>query len=286
MAQDTGANDGNVAHRHTARTVSQSPDRLTGAYPLDVEGTELDVYPTQTESEAAVTPDQKHNVRLARLKALWRREISLVVEPRACRDHLANERTFLVWLRTSLLLSMTGIYTTQIFVLQSIHLPHMSLSFFVLAVPLGSICQVAAIVNMFVGAYRFWRHQRAIVRGQALAGGWEILFIGALITIVSRRNIERAICLADFVSRSYWRSSPLSLSVMPTNTRREHMIISLCLNVFVLPDSDIGGWLSGEVRMRPYHGPYRPGTCSHAPQIQNRLPVLICVQTIPASTTS
>lgn len=151
----------------------------------NVEGTELQTFPTRTDSEILRNPLHENAKREARLSHFWREKVSLLVEPRARRDHLANERTFLSWLRTSLALSMTGIFTTQLFILQSPRLPYMNLGFFVLGVPLGSLCQAAALVNSFIGAYRFWRLQNAMVSGKACAGGWEIVFIGTLIALVS-----------------------------------------------------------------------------------------------------
>jgi uncharacterized membrane protein YidH (DUF202 family) len=184
MEQETGAKDSNVPHEYPTSRVSQSPDRDFENRLPNVEGTELDTYPTHADSEASPEPVQESSGQRAPPKQFWRREISLLVEPQACRDHLANERTFLSWLRTSLALSMMGVFTTQLFILQSPRLPHMNLSFFVLGVPLGSLCQAAALVNIITGAYRFWRHQSAMIKGEACAGGWEILLIGILIILV------------------------------------------------------------------------------------------------------
>lgn len=186
MEQETGANSSNFTSESTIHSTSRYSNHGGGNNLPNVEGTELHSYPTHTDSETSPELPQESNVPpLATLKPFWQREISLLVEPQALRDHLANERTFLAWLRTSLALSMIGIVTTQLFTLQSTHLPHMNLSFFVMGVPLGSVCQAAALVNMIIGAYRFWRHQSHMVKGKACAGGWEILLIGGLITLVS-----------------------------------------------------------------------------------------------------
>jgi uncharacterized membrane protein YidH (DUF202 family) len=177
MEQQMGADNRDI---DSTSTSLQSQDRFS-----NFEATELEAYPTLTDSETSPLPIQKGSDRKAFLKGFWQREISLLVEHKACRDHLANERTFLAWLRTSMALSMIGVFTSQFFILQSSHLPNMNLSFFVLGVPLGSVCQVAALVNILVGAYRFWRHQCAMVKGQALAGGWEIMVIGGVVALVS-----------------------------------------------------------------------------------------------------
>jgi uncharacterized membrane protein YidH (DUF202 family) len=202
MEPQTGRTSDDFISTHEAIMLSQSPTGHSGGGGPYVEGNELHAYPTHAEQDNPLAPRQQSNDRLARLKAFWRREISPLVESQSLRDHLANERTFLAWLRTSVMLSMIGIFTTQLFILQSTHLPHMNLSFFVLGVPLGSLCQAAALVNMAVGAYRFWRHQSAMAKGQACAGGWELLLIGGLITLVSASYVETTNDQTNFLGRS------------------------------------------------------------------------------------
>ncbi len=179
MEQRAGAESGNLT-RIFVSSVAHIDSHLPCA-----EGTELDAYPTRTDSGSSPEPTRGSRIRKAWWRDVWLKEVSVLVEPRACRDHLANERTFLAWLRTSLALSMMGIFTTQLFILQVTRLPHMNVSFFVLGVPLGSLCQVAALMNIIIGAYRFWRLQSAMVNGRACAGGWELLLIGGLMVLVS-----------------------------------------------------------------------------------------------------
>ncbi|KAF7502788.1 hypothetical protein GJ744_005047 [Endocarpon pusillum] len=178
MEQGTGAESGDV----TRISISAVPH--TDSRPPYAGGTELDAYPKRTDSGSAPQPIRGSGIRKAWLRDLWPKEVAVLVEPRACRDHLANERTFLAWLRTSLALSMIGIITTQLFILQAGHLPHMNLSFFVLGVPLGSLCQAAALINIIIGAYRFWRLQSGMIKGQACAGGWELFLIGGLVALI------------------------------------------------------------------------------------------------------
>ncbi|APA09559.1 hypothetical protein sscle_05g043290 [Sclerotinia sclerotiorum 1980 UF-70] len=109
----------------------------------------------------------------------WRHQISVTVDHAACRDHLAVERTFLAFLRTSLALSMLGVSVAQLFRLQHSPTPNPLIGFFVLGKPLACICQVAAITTLLIGIFRSWRHQNAIVRGKALSGGLEVIIIGA-----------------------------------------------------------------------------------------------------------
>jgi uncharacterized membrane protein YidH (DUF202 family) len=91
----------------------------------------------------------------------------------------ANERTFLAWIRTSVALSMLGTVIAQLFRLQNAPSPPGVISLYILAIPLACICQGAALLTALTGGHRYWRMQNAMVRGQALAAGWEYwLMIG------------------------------------------------------------------------------------------------------------
>jgi len=92
---------------------------------------------------------------------------------------LALERTFLGYLRTSVALSMTGIVIAQLFRLQHSYSPNQTFGFYVAGIPLAGCFILAGMVVVVLGAIRFWRQQRAMVRGKVWAGGWEINVIMA-----------------------------------------------------------------------------------------------------------
>ncbi|KAF2498233.1 hypothetical protein BU16DRAFT_524379 [Lophium mytilinum] len=115
----------------------------------------------------------------------WRTQISVTIEEGQHRDHLALERTFLAYLRTSLALAMTGVVIAQLFRLQHALHPNPELGFFVLGIPLAATFIGAAVVVLLLGAFRFWRQQNAIIRGYVHAGGWEITSIMILVIVVS-----------------------------------------------------------------------------------------------------
>ncbi|KAF1946340.1 hypothetical protein EJ02DRAFT_441252 [Clathrospora elynae] len=104
----------------------------------------------------------------------WTTHISLTIDEGAHRDHLALERTFLGYLRTSLLLATTGILIAQLFHLQHSPDPSKTYGYYVIGRPLSVTFIAMAILVVLIGAARFWRLQRALVRGKALAGGWEV----------------------------------------------------------------------------------------------------------------
>lgn len=69
----------------------------------------------ETQPDNGAHPDTKHPNRLLRTFGSLRLDNHGAV----ARDHLANERTFLAWLRTSLAFASIGVAITQFFRLQS-----------------------------------------------------------------------------------------------------------------------------------------------------------------------
>ena len=75
---------------------------------------------------------------------------------------------------------MTGIVTAQLFHLQHSSTPNSHFGFYKVGKPLAATFICMAIVVVVIGAIRFWRLQRALVRGKAMAGGWEVGLVMAL----------------------------------------------------------------------------------------------------------
>jgi len=122
----------------------------------------------------------------------WERHVHIKVPVEKRRDHLALERTYLGYLRTSLALSMVGVIIAQLFRLQSSELPGGEIGYFVLGVPLAACFIVGSIVVIVLGAVRFWRQQTAMARGKVWAGGWEVLGImgtGILVSYIMSETI-------------------------------------------------------------------------------------------------
>ncbi|KAI7355820.1 hypothetical protein KC354_g10663 [Hortaea werneckii] len=113
----------------------------------------------------------------AGVKNLWRHHIRLSVPHADCRDHLANERTYLGYLRTSLALSMVGVVISQLYRLQHSPSPNPVYGYYVLGKPIACIFHASALGVILVGAVRFFRQQSAMSIGKVHAGGWEVLVI-------------------------------------------------------------------------------------------------------------
>ncbi|KAK5131305.1 hypothetical protein LTR08_001144 [Meristemomyces frigidus] len=111
------------------------------------------------------------------VKKLWMHHIRISVPHVDCRDHLANERTYLGYLRTSVALSIIGITVAQLYRLQHVAQPNSVFGYFVLSKPIAAIFQLSALGMSVLGAIRFYRQQSAMAVGKVHSGGWEILFI-------------------------------------------------------------------------------------------------------------
>ncbi|KAL2813459.1 hypothetical protein BDW59DRAFT_31168 [Aspergillus cavernicola] len=120
---------------------------------------------------------------LGSIQRFWTRNVVLTVQQKRNRDHFALERTFLAYIRTSVVLAMQGVFIAQLFRLQSVSTIK-GLGYHEVGVPLSVTCHGAAILTAALGAHRFWKQQGAIALGMVYAGGWELNVIGFLTTSV------------------------------------------------------------------------------------------------------
>ncbi|KAK6344196.1 hypothetical protein TWF696_007837 [Orbilia brochopaga] len=117
------------------------------------------------------------------------------------RDHLALERTFLGWLRTSGAFAMTGVLLAQIAVIvttnqqmetesmtsaaatSTVHsspsVPRL-LPINETAKALSAVTEVMALVIILTGVFRFYRGQQALIDGMGISGGWSMLGLAVL----------------------------------------------------------------------------------------------------------
>ncbi|KAH7364180.1 hypothetical protein BKA65DRAFT_590543 [Rhexocercosporidium sp. MPI-PUGE-AT-0058] len=97
------------------------------------------------------------------------------------RDHLALERTFLAWLRTSLAFASIGIAITQLFRLNTTSAagsssdPYQHLR--QMGKPLGATFLAISIVMLFVGFHRYFESQHWIIRGKFPASRGSIALV-------------------------------------------------------------------------------------------------------------
>jgi uncharacterized membrane protein YidH (DUF202 family) len=91
-----------------------------------------------------------------------------------CGAVTANERTFLAYLRTSLVFSMLGVLIAQLYRLQHSPSPGVVFGYYLLSLPLSILFQCAAVLVLLLGCIRFYRQQAAMARGKVHAGGWDL----------------------------------------------------------------------------------------------------------------
>ncbi|KAJ5184022.1 hypothetical protein N7492_001638 [Penicillium capsulatum] len=114
-----------------------------------------------------------------RLCKFWTHNVTLTVAQKTL------ERTFLAYIRTSVVIAMQGVLIAQLFRLQRSRSTEDRLGFYQVGIPLSVACHCVAVVVAFIGAFRFWRQQSAISRGKVHAGGWELNSVGLLLFAVS-----------------------------------------------------------------------------------------------------
>ncbi|KAK8162248.1 hypothetical protein BKA80DRAFT_203754 [Phyllosticta citrichinensis] len=99
------------------------------------------------------------------------------------RDHLALERTFLAWLRTSLSFASIGIAVTQLFRLNTslsspsnpsdVHLRHVGK-------PLGATFIGVSIVILLIGFHRYFESQHYVIRGKFPASRGSVVIVSII----------------------------------------------------------------------------------------------------------
>ncbi|CAG8582611.1 4756_t:CDS:2, partial [Paraglomus occultum] len=130
---------------------------------------------TEEESSANMT---KGNVN-ALLN--WKPTLCLENKASVARDHLANERTFLAWLRTSLSFVSIGIAVTQLFRLNPSKHDHSGKE--VIGKVIGIAFTVLGVVFLLLGVIRYFHSQHTMTLGEfpASRGG---VAIGTGLTLI------------------------------------------------------------------------------------------------------
>ncbi|KXT07606.1 hypothetical protein AC578_10152 [Pseudocercospora eumusae] len=179
--------DGTLVEHPRHSIPEPEPAHIPDAIPDD-EREAQELYEVATEPRQrlgqVLSPRPAQNSWCGPVKKFWRHSVRIDVPHVDCRDHLANERTFLGYLRTSVALSMLGTITAQLYRLQHSPTPDPVFGYFVLSKPLSGIFHCLALAMVLLGAIRYFRQQAAMARGMVHAGGWEIFLIVASMSLL------------------------------------------------------------------------------------------------------
>ncbi|EJC98023.1 uncharacterized protein FOMMEDRAFT_97914 [Fomitiporia mediterranea MF3/22] len=99
------------------------------------------------------------------------------------RDHLASERTFLAYVRTSLAIASAGVALVQLFSVSSSsrssdRIKENLLRF---ARPLGATIVMIGIIVLLIGLFRYFRIQAALISGKFPPARLTIVFMSSAI---------------------------------------------------------------------------------------------------------
>ncbi|KIW70554.1 hypothetical protein PV04_02812 [Phialophora macrospora] len=98
------------------------------------------------------------------------------VPMKAARDHLANERVFLAYIRTSSALANFAVAILQLYRLQHNPLPRGKLTDYDLGIPLATVTLILAIAVTVAGVWRFFTCQNDMaLRNQIVTSGAVVL---------------------------------------------------------------------------------------------------------------
>ncbi|TLS24039.1 hypothetical protein PpBr36_08669, partial [Pyricularia pennisetigena] len=140
---------------------------------------------------------------LARVKATMAMFTSVELDNKGsvARDHLALERTFLAWLRTSVSFASIGIAVTQLFRLNTSintgrgrdgETGHDLAELRRLGKPLGAAFLGISILILFLGYGRYVRGQRWVMAGRFPASRGTVIIVTLLtFTVMKNRNLRR-----------------------------------------------------------------------------------------------
>ena len=94
-------------------------------------------------------------------------------------------------MRTSVMLSINGVFIAQLYRLQQTPPApgETALDYYALSTPLSCTFYAAALCTVVLGSVRFWRQQSAMTTGRVHAGGAELTILGGGVLLVSNQYL-------------------------------------------------------------------------------------------------
>ncbi|KAL5528849.1 hypothetical protein ACEPAG_4823 [Sanghuangporus baumii] len=175
--------------RTPSRVASEEVDQQTAEIPTHDESEENRERQQQTPSvdDESPAPRRHQGKLLARLRRLPIFTPSLVLENSGsvARDHLAAERTFLAYVRTSLGCAAAGVALVQLIAMTP---TDVSMPLETFGKILGAVTEVLGVGIMLIAVFRYFSMQRALIDGKFPPAGavvWVIVFAMVVITCLT-----------------------------------------------------------------------------------------------------
>ncbi|KAK7689871.1 hypothetical protein QCA50_006510 [Cerrena zonata] len=158
-----------------ASQVTDSPE------PVDVQAADASsVAPTTHADDRSVHSRQP---LVPKQPTLWDKcnpSLTLQNSGSVARDHLASERTFLAYVRTSLTIASMGVALVQLFTIAATTRKDIQK----FSRPLGGVIIILGLITLSVGVFRYFTVQKALVDGNFPAARISPIFLAvALMTI-------------------------------------------------------------------------------------------------------
>ncbi|ODQ52774.1 hypothetical protein SAICODRAFT_80914 [Saitoella complicata NRRL Y-17804] len=179
----------------TRRRPSEIPANQEDAEHSVAAATSADTQEMEQELGRNGSAEQENTTGSKKWVMKWLREhdLSLWLENKGsvARDHLANERTFLAYLRTSLSFTAIGVALTQLFRLPAPSTGQSSETqrrLHAVGKPLGATMVMASLLVLGLGVWRYFVSQHWLTKGQFPASQgtvWIITLLGVMVAIVA-----------------------------------------------------------------------------------------------------